>query len=51
MRCTHYLDDLWVLQEGRVPHKTHIVYFQLKLLPTDVRLGGEDCGKDDVGEP
>ena len=51
MQHTHYLNDVRVLEESRVAHKTHIVYFQLKLLPTNVRLGGQDCGKDNVREP
>ena len=46
-----YLSDVGMLKQGRVTHKTHIVNLQLKLLPTHIRLGGEDSGKDDVREP
>lgn len=46
-----YLNNGWILEEGGVTHESHIVDLQLKLLPTHIRLGGQDGGKDDVREP
>lgn len=40
-----------MLEEGRVTHKSNIVYLQFKLLSTHVRFGGQDGGQDDVREP
>lgn len=46
-----YLNGVRMLEESGVPNETHIVYLQLKLLPTHIRLGGQDSGEDDVREP
>lgn len=40
-----------MLKEGRVAHKSNIVYFQFKFLSTHIRFGGQDGGKDDIREP
>lgn len=46
-----YLNDGRMLKESRVTHKSHIVYLQFKLLPTHIRFGGQDGGKNDVRKP
>lgn len=40
-----------MLEEGRVPHKSNIVYLQFKLLSAHIGFGGQDGGEDDVREP